>query len=215
VIIKEKRNGISSRVIERLTKYLRCLENLSPEDFISSEELAVKMGFTAAQIRKDLSNFGEFGIRGKGYQIRTLYSDIERILGVHKTNNIIVVGVGRLGGALVAEPEFTKESFNIIGIFDNSKTKIGTEMKGIKIRDVKEIPYFLMSKDKVDVAILTVPKKVAQEIATMLVEAGVKSILNFVPINLSVPDHIAVQNIDLYAKLQELNYWKEQLIKND
>jgi redox-sensing transcriptional repressor len=215
VIIKEKRSGISSRVIERLTKYLRCLENLSPEDFISSEELAIKMGFTAAQIRKDLSNFGGFGIRGKGYQIRTLYSDIEKILGVNKTNNIIVVGVGRLGGALIAEPEFTKESFNIIGIFDNSKTKIGTEIKGIKIRDVKEIPYFLQSKDKVDIVILTVPKKVAQQITTILVEAGVKSILNFVPINLSVPDHIAVQNIDLYAKLQELNYWKEQLIKND
>jgi len=215
VIIKEKRSGISSRVIERLTKYLRCLENLSPEDFISSEELAVKMGFTAAQIRKDLSNFGEFGIRGKGYQIRTLYSDIERILGVHKTNNIIVVGVGRLGGALVSEPEFTKESFNIIGVFDNSEAKIGTEMKGIKIRDVKEIPYFLQSKDKVDVAILTVPKNVAQQMATILIEAGVKSILNFVPINLVVPDNIAVQNIDLYAKLQELNYWKEQLMKND
>jgi redox-sensing transcriptional repressor len=215
VIIKEKKSAISSRVIERLTKYLRCLENLSPEDFISSEELALKMGFTAAQIRKDLSNFGEFGIRGKGYQIRTLYSDIERILGVHKTNNIIVVGVGRLGGALVAEPEFTKESFNIIGVFDNSETKIGTEMKGIRIRDVKEIPYFLQSKDKVDVAILTVPKNVAQQMATILVEAGVKSILNFVPINLNLPDHIAVQNIDLYAKLQELNYWKEQLIKND
>ena len=215
MVVKEKRNGISSRVIERLTKYLRCLENLSPEDYISSEELAAKMGFTAAQIRKDLSNFGEFGIRGKGYQIRTLYSDIERILGVHKTNNIIIVGAGRLGGALVSEPEFTKESFNIIGVFDNSDTKIGTEMKGIKVRDIKEIPYFLQSKDRVDVAILTVPKKVAQQMVAILVEAGVKSILNFAPINLAVPDHIAIQNIDLYAKLQELNYWKEQLVNND
>ena len=88
-------------------------------------------------------------------------------------------------------------------------------MKGIKIRDVKEIPYFLQSKDKVDVAILTVPKKVAQQMASMLVESGVKSILNFAPTNLEVPDHIAVQNIDLYAKLQELNYWKEQVANND
>ncbi len=211
MIIKEKRNGISSRVIERLTKYLRCLEDSSPEDYISSEELAYKMGVTAAQIRKDLSNFGEFGIRGKGYQIRTLYSDIEKVLGVHKTNNVIVIGAGRLGGALVSEPEFTKESFNIIGVFDNSEQKIGTEIKGIKIKDINEIPYFLKSKDKVDVAILTVPKVVAQKIATLLVDAGVKSIMNFAPINLDVPDNVAVQNIDLYAKLQELNYWKEQL----
>ena len=215
MIIKEKRNGISSRVIERLTKYLRCLENLTPEDYISSEELANRMGFTAAQIRKDLSNFGEFGIRGKGYQIRSLHSDIERILGVHKTNNVIVIGAGRLGGALVSEPEFTKESFNIIGVFDNSDTKIGTEMRGIKVKDIKEIPYFLQSKDRVDVAILTVPKKVAQQMTTMLIESGVKSILNFAPIKLNVPDHIAVQNIDLYAKLQELNYWKEQVVNND
>jgi redox-sensing transcriptional repressor len=213
--IKEKKNGISSRVIERLTKYLRCLENLSPEDYISSEELAEKMGFTAAQIRKDLSNFGEFGIRGKGYQIRTLYNDIERILGVHKTNNVIIIGAGRLGGALVSEPEFTKESFNIIGVFDNAESKIGTEMKGVKIRDIKEISYFLEAKDRVDIAILTVPKKVAQQMATLLVEAGVKSILNFAPINLEVPENIVVENIDLYAKLQELNYWKEQLINND
>ena len=213
--IKDKKKDISSRVIERLTKYLRCLENLSPEDYISSEDLAHRMGITAAQIRKDLSNFGEFGVRGKGYQIRTLQSDIEKILGVHKTNNIIIIGAGRLGGALVSEPEFTKESFNIIGVFDNSESKIGTEIKGIKIRDINEIEYFLQSRDKVDLAILTIPKQVAQQMATKLVEAGVKSILNFAPINLEVPENVAVENIDLYAKLQELNYWKEQLINND
>ena len=213
--IRTQKNTISSRVIERLTKYLRCLEDLSPEYYISSEELAYKMGFTAAQIRKDLSNFGEFGIRGKGYQIRTLYNDIERILGVHKTNNVIVIGAGRLGGALVSEPEFTKESFNIIGIFDNSPNKIGTDINGIKIRDIKEIPYFLKAKDRVDVAILTVPKKVAQQIATSIIESGVRSILNFAPINLEVPENVVVKNIDLYAKLQELNYWKEKVLKDE
>jgi len=212
--IREKKTEISSRVIERLTKYLRYLEELSLEDYISSEELASKMGLTAAQIRKDLSNFGEFGVRGKGYQIRTLHSDIERILGVHKTNDVIVIGAGRLGGALVSEPEFTKESFNVIGIFDNSKEKIGKEIRGIKIKDINEIEYFLKTRDKVDVAILTTPKHVAQKITNTLVEAGVKSILNFAPINLKVSNDVAVENIDLYAKLQELNYWKEQVINN-
>ena len=141
---KKMAEDISVKVIERLTKYLRCLENLNQDEFISSDDLAGRMGFTPAQIRKDLSNFGDFGVRGKGYQVRTLHSDIEKILGVHKTNNIIIIGLGRLGNALFAEPEFTKESFNVVGLFDNSPSKIGTEINGLKIRDTKDIPYFLV-----------------------------------------------------------------------
>ncbi|MBZ4682898.1 MAG: redox-sensing transcriptional repressor [Fusobacteriaceae bacterium] len=209
--MKEER--ISPKVIERLTKYLRCLENLPQEDYISSEELADKMGFTAAQVRKDLSNFGEFGIRGKGYQVRNLYADIEKILGVHKTNNVIIVGMGRLGNALFSEPEFTKESFNIVGIFDNSENKIGTEVNGIKIRDIKELEHFISRKEDVNIAIITVPKSVAQELTDYLVKCGIKAILNFAPIKLDVPENVVVENIDLYAKLQELNYWKERVLK--
>lgn len=213
-LMKEK---ISPRVIERLTKYLRCLENMSPDDYISSEEMAEKMGLTAAQIRKDLSNFisefGEgFGVRGKGYQVRILYSGIEKILGVHKTNNIIIVGAGRLGSALLSEPEFTKESFNVIGIFDSAEHKVGREMSGLKIRSITELDYFLETKDRVDIAILTVPKTAAQEMADKLTAAGVKSLLNFAPIKIKVPENVVVANIDLYAKLQELNYWKEKII---
>jgi len=209
--MKEQR--ISPKVIERLTKYLRCLENLPQEDFISSEELAEKMGFTAAQVRKDLSNFGEFGIRGKGYQVRTLHSDIEKILGVHKTNNVIIIGLGRLGGALFSEPEFTKESFNIVGLFDNSPNKIGTEISGIKIRDIKDLAHFIETKDRVETAILTVPKSVAQDITDVLVKYGIRAILNFAPVQLNVSERVVVENIDLYAKLQELNYWKERVIE--
>lgn len=209
---KMKEEKISPKVIERLTKYLRCLENLPQEDYISSEELAEKMGFTAAQVRKDLSNFGEFGIRGKGYQVRTLYSDIEKILGVNKTNNVIILGMGRLGNALFSEPEFTKESFNIVGIFDKAEDKIGKECNGIKIRDVKDLPYFMETKEGIAMAIITVPKSVAQELADYLVKCGIKAILNFAPIQLSVPSDVVVENIDLYAKLQELNYWKERVM---
>lgn len=208
---------ISPRVIERLTRYLRCLESMSPDDYISSEEMADKMGLTAAQIRKDLSNFisefGEgFGVRGKGYQVRILYSGIERILGVHKTNNIIIIGAGRLGSALLSEPEFTKESFNVIGIFDSAEHKVGREMSGLKIRDINELDYFLETKDRVDIAILTVPKSVVQDMADKLTGAGVKSLLNFAPLKIKVPDNVVVSNIDLYAKLQELNYWKEKAL---
>lgn len=209
--MKEQR--ISPKVIERLTKYLRCLENLPQEDFISSEELADKMGFTAAQVRKDLSNFGEFGIRGKGYQVKTLHSDIEKILGVHKTNNVIIVGLGRLGGALFSEPEFTKESFNIVGLFDNSPNKIGTEISGIKVRDIKDLGHFVETKDRIETAIVTVPKAVAQDTADTLVKYGIRAILNFAPVQLSVPEKVIVENIDLYAKLQELNYWKERIVE--
>lgn len=208
-----KEQKISPKVIERLTKYLRCLENLPQEDYISSEDLAEKMGFTAAQVRKDLSNFGEFGVRGKGYQVRTLHSDIEKILGVHKTNNVIIIGLGRLGSALFAEPEFTKESFNIVGLFDNSKDKIGSEINGIKIRDTKDLQYFIESKEGIETAILTVPKGAAQDITDTLVKYGIRAILNFAPIQLNVPDKVVVENIDLYAKLQELNYWKERVIE--
>ncbi len=208
-----KEQKISPKVIERLTKYLRCLENLPQEDYISSEDLAEKMGFTAAQVRKDLSNFGEFGVRGKGYQVRTLHSDIEKILGVHKTNNVIIIGLGRLGSALFAEPEFTKESFNIVGLFDNSKDKIGSEINGIKIRDTKDLQYFIESKEGIETAILTVPKGAAQDITDTLVKYGIRAILNFAPIQLNVPEKVVVENIDLYAKLQELNYWKERVIE--
>jgi len=207
-----KEEKISPKVIERLTKYLRCLENLIPDDYISSEDLAEKMGFTAAQVRKDLSNFGEFGVRGKGYQVSTLYRDIERILGINKSNNVIIIGFGRLGSALVSEPEFTKESFNITGIFDNSQEKIGTIVNGIEIKNSMTLfDEIKDSKEKVDIAILTVPKTVSQDIAEILVKAGIKAILNFAPIKLEVPKDVFVENIDLYAKLQELNYWKERI----
>lgn len=210
-----KEEKISPKVIERLTKYLRCLANLAPEDYISSEELADKMGYTAAQVRKDLSNFGEFGVRGKGYNVRALYKDIEKILGVHKNNNVVLIGVGRLGSALLMESEFTKESFNIIGVFDNDPNKIGKEFgHGITIKNITELPYYVIkAEEQVDIAIMTVPKSVAQETADFIVKSGVKAILNFAPIKLDLPADVVVENIDLYAKMQELNYWKEKMKK--
>lgn len=209
-----KDERISPKVIERLTKYLRCLENLIPDDYISSEDLAEKMGFTAAQVRKDLSNFGEFGIRGKGYQVNTLYKDIEKILGINKENNVIIIGFGRLGSALFSESEFTKQSFNIVGIFDNSENKIGTKMKDIEIKNIENILEEIKRyEQKIDIAILTVPKTVAQDVAELVIKAEIKAILNFAPVKLEIPKDVFVENIDLYAKLQELNYWKEKMIQ--
>ncbi len=208
--MKEER--ISPRVIERLTKYLRCMETLNPGDYISSGELSEKMGFTAAQVRKDLSNFGEFGIRGKGYHVRMLTNSIQKVLGIHKKNTIIVVGIGRLGMALISEPDFTKENFEIVGLFDKSEEKIGKIINGIQIRDIEEITDFIKYEERiVDTAILTVPKFAAQEVADLLVKSGVKSILNFAPKKLELPQDFVIENIDLFAKLQEVTYWKEQI----
>ena len=204
-----KNDKISPKVIERLTKYLRCLENFDMDDYVSSKDLAEMMSYTAAKVRKDLSNFGEFGIRGKGYNVRALYSDIENILGINKRNNVIVVGMGRLGTGLTSEPEFTRDNFRIAGVFDNSAEKIGTEINGFKVLDIKEIPEYIKTHD-ISIAILTVPKIVCQNVAEYLIKAGVRAILNFAPIKIDVPPEVVVENIDLYAKLQELNYWKEK-----
>ena len=132
-----------------------------------------------------------------------------------KKNNVVVIGVGRLGSALLMESEFTKESFNIIGVFDNDPNKIGKELgHGIIIKNITELPYYIIkAEEKVDIAIMTVPKHVAQETADFIVKSGVKAILNFAPLKLDLPSDVVVENIDLYAKLQELNYWKEKIKK--
>ncbi|MGM0507663.1 MAG: redox-sensing transcriptional repressor Rex [Fusobacteriota bacterium] len=206
--MKKKKKKISPRVIERLTKYLRCLENLDGSDYISSETLATKMGYTAAQVRKDLSNFGEFGVRGKGYHIKALYDDIEKILGVDTVHQIILVGVGRLGNALLAEPEFTKEKFKLMKTFDKSPEKVGSTIQGVEVADVSELESYLEENPDVETAIIAVPKMAAQEISNRLARAGIEAILNFAPVKLKPLRDVTIKNVDLYAKLQELNYWK-------
>ncbi|MEF9932528.1 MAG: redox-sensing transcriptional repressor Rex [Cetobacterium sp.] len=211
----EKQVKISKRIIERLTKYLKCLENFSSEDFISSEEMGMLLGVTAAQIRKDLSNFiPEFdfniGIRGKGYQVKSLYQAIEKILGVNKKNNIIIVGAGKLGGALLLEGDFIKSGFEIVGVFDIAKNKIGKEYKGLKVRSINELEKLVQTQE-VDIAVITECKPIAQDMADMVINAGVRSILNFTPMEIKVPKGIAISHIDLNGKLQELNFWKEKV----
>lgn len=210
-----KNSKVSKKIIERLTKYLRCLQTLSPTDFISSEEMGILLGVTAAQIRKDLSNFiPEFdcniGIRGKGYQINVLAAALERILGLHKENNVIIVGAGRLGGAILMDGDFIKNGFNVVGIFDIAKNKIGKEYKGLKVKSINELEN-LLEKTAVEIAILTECQPIAQDMIEIVVNAGIKSILNFTPTEVRVPKDVTIAHIDLNGKLQELNYWKEQV----
>lgn len=210
-----KKEKISKKTIERLTLYLKCLERFSPEDYISSEEMGMLLGITAAKIRKDFSNFivdieSFIGIRGKGYNVKSLHEMIENVLGINKTNNVIIVGAGKLGNAILLEGGIEKPRFNVIGVFDITKGRIGKEFKGVKISSVSEISKLAQEK-KIDLAIITEVKSIAQQITDIVVQSGVKAILNLTTIEIKVPNGVIIEHVDFNRKLQELNYWKEKV----
>ena len=211
--MKLKRDDISDRVIQRLTKYLSILHDMKKyEEYINSSELAKIMNTTSAQIRRDLSTFGEFGIRGKGYDIENLISIIERILGIDRINKVILVGHGKVGEMLTSNTEVLGKSFNIVEVFDKSPSKVGKEIKdlNIKIKDIKDIDSDL-GKINVDTAILSVIKEQAQIVTDILVKNHIKGILNFTTYKLETPDDVAVVDVNISANLQELNFWKDML----
>ena len=211
--MKLKRDDISDRVIQRLTKYLSILHDMKKyEEYINSSELSKIMNTTPAQIRRDLSTFGEFGIRGKGYDIENLISIIERILGIDRINKVILVGHGKVGEMLTSNTEVLGKSFNIVEVFDKSPSKVGKEIKdlNIKIKDIKDIDSDL-GKINVDTAILSVIKEQAQIVTDILVKNHIKGILNFTTYKLETPDDVAVVDVNISANLQELNFWKDML----
>ena len=211
--MKLKRDDISDRVIQRLTKYLSILHDMKKyEEYINSSELSKIMNTTSAQIRRDLSTFGEFGIRGKGYDIENLISIIERILGIDRINKVILVGHGKVGEMLTSNTEVLGKSFNIVEVFDKSPSKVGKEIKdlNIKINDIKDIDSDL-GKINVDTAILSVIKEQAQIVTDILVKNHIKGILNFTTYKLETPDDVAVVDVNISANLQELNFWKDML----
>ncbi|MBP9477474.1 MAG: redox-sensing transcriptional repressor Rex [Sebaldella sp.] len=211
--MKLKRNDISDRVIQRLTKYLSILHEMKKyEEYINSAELSKIMNTTSAQIRRDLSTFGEFGIRGKGYDIENLILIIERILGIDRTNKVILVGHGKVGEMLTSNTEVLGKSFLIIDVFDKSPSKVGKDIKdlNIKIKDIKDIDNEII-KLNVDIAILSVIKEQAQIVTDILIKNNIKGILNFTTYKLETPDDVAVVDVNISANLQELNFWKDML----
>lgn len=211
--MKLKRDDISDRVIQRLTKYLSILHDMKKyEEYINSSELSKIMNTTSAQIRRDLSTFGEFGIRGKGYDIENLISIIERILGIDRINKVILVGHGKVGEMLTSNTEVLGKSFNIVEVFDKSPSKVGKEIKDldIRIKDIKDIDSEL-GRLNVDTAILSVIKEQAQIVTDILVKNSIKGILNFTTYKLETPDDVAVVDVNISANLQELNFWKDML----
>lgn len=199
--------GISSAVIKRLPKYYRHLGELLEHDVvrISSKELSEKMKVTASQIRQDFNNFGGFGQQGYGYNVEYLYTEIGKILGLDNKYNMIIIGAGNLGQALANYTDFEKRGFIIKGIFDVNPRLVGLSIRNIEIKLIDELEEF-MKMNQIHIAVLTIPKAKAPEVATDLVKWGVKAIWNFAPTELNLPRDILCENVHLEESLMRLSY---------
>ena len=203
----EKSKNISMAVIKRLPKYYRYLGELmrNEVDRISSKELGEKIGFTASQIRQDLNCFGDFGQQGYGYNVTELYNQIKSILGLDKRYKAALVGAGNIGQAVSNYSRFEDLGFKIDTIFDANPKLIGMKIRDVEIRDIDEMQPILES-EKIDIGIICVPTKNAQNEADDLIKGGVRAIWNFAPVDLVVPSHVRVENVHLSESLMTLIY---------
>lgn len=203
-----KKALIPDIVVSRLPQYLQTLQRLNQEGMktTSSQDLGERIGITAAQIRKDLSLFGEFGKQGTGYEIGFLIKTIQDILKLNRVWDIVVVGAGDLGHAIARYQGFANQGFRIVMIFDNDLQKVGTQIGEFTIQDSREMVAVIL-KASIKIAMLTVPAVEAQKVADNLVKAGIWAILNYAPIKLNLPDRIQVQSINPIIQLQHMTYY--------
>jgi redox-sensing transcriptional repressor len=195
-------------VISRLPVYLRALSRmlLAGQSVTSSQELGKRLGISSAQIRKDLSHFGEFGKQGTGYQIKYLVGQLRRILKVEQEWPVALVGAGDLGHAILHYGGFRDRGFRIAMVFDSDPAKIGTLLNGYEIFPISRLGELIRGQ-AITLAMVAVPAESAQAVTDELVKAGVKGLLNYAPLNLSVPDHVRVQYIDPVVHLQRMTYY--------
>jgi redox-sensing transcriptional repressor len=198
---------IADPTVRRLSLYLRFLEEFAEQGMttVSSTTLASRGGTTSAQVRKDLSFFGSFGRRGLGYPVPELVHRLREILGLGRTYRVVLIGAGKMGSALAQYRGFRQRGFEVVAIFDTDPAKIGKQWNGVMVRDVASLESEL-PKAKVDIAVLVTPVDVAQEVADRLVKLGVRAVLNFVPVQLSLPDHVLVRSVNLALELEALSY---------
>lgn len=204
---------ISQAVIRRMPRYYRYLGDLleAGVERISSNDLSHRMNVTASQIRQDLNNFGGFGQQGYGYNVKYLYEEIGKILGLNERHNIIVIGAGNLGQALANYVKFEKLGFVIIALFDVNPALDGKHVRGIEIHMLDELEQFC-AENQVDIAALTMPKEKADAIANRLVELGIHAIWNFAHVDLELIDkNVVVENVHLSDSLMQLSY---NVVKN-
>ena len=198
---------ISSAVIRRLPRYYRYLGELMETGVqrISSKQLSARMKVTASQIRQDLNNFGGFGQQGYGYNVQYLYEEIGKILGIDREHNMLIIGAGNLGKAIINYSDFEKRGFLIKGIFDNNPKLKGTKIRGIEVMMMDELTDFI-SENAIEIVALTIPKEAAKQIARVVADAGIKAIWNFAHTDLNLRDDVIVENVHLSESLMRLSY---------
>ena len=203
-----KRIKVSNNVIRRMPRYLRKLDDLNAAGIerISSGELGRQMGLTPSQIRQDFSCFGEFAQQGYGYNVKYLYDEIGKILGINRKHYMIIIGAGNLGKAIINYADFEKRGFVVCGVFDSNP-----ELEGQVIRD--DISIMMMDKledfiknNNIEIAALTIPKEAARKIGRRVADAGIKAIWNFAHTDLNLPDDVIVENVHLSESLMRLSY---------
>ncbi len=201
-------SSVPTATVSRLVTYLRILTLLEAQGVrkTSSEHLADEAQVSAFQVRKDLAYFGRFGTRGAGYTVPTLRRELRRILGLTRPWSAALVGVGRLGEALLHYPHFSDYDFSLKGAFDVDINKVGLEIEGLKVQHLDDLPAVVREKG-IDIGFLTVPQASAQDAADALVQAGVKGILNFAPTIIEVPKEVHVEPVDFMASLKRLSFY--------
>jgi redox-sensing transcriptional repressor len=200
--------AVSELTTNRLSVYLRCLNELEDAGVrtISSQALAEQFHLNAAQIRKDLAYFGEFGVRGVGYYVKDLRRHLRQILGLDRRLRVAIVGAGNLGLALADYPGFREEGFEIAALFDNQGDKIGQQSRGgVPIQDVQELRKFVR-RDGISIAVIAVPAASAQRVVDLVVAAGIRAILNFSPGTLQAPPDVKLKCVDLTVSLESLSF---------
>jgi redox-sensing transcriptional repressor len=203
----ERTEPVPNPAVRRLSLYLRQLEAFSRQErrTVSSKQLGESLGLTDAQVRKDLAYFGQFGHPGIGYRVDDLIAHVKKILGTDKTWNVLLIGAGNLGRALLAYKGFEKKGFRLAAVFDADPAKIGKKFGPHAILPIAELQA-TVQKMSIRLGIVAVPADHAQEVADKLVEAGVRGILNFAPVSLNVAPNVAVASVDLAVQLEQLSF---------
>jgi redox-sensing transcriptional repressor len=198
---------ISESTVRRLSHYYRVLEEVEAEGgrLISSHRLAEREGITSAQVRKDLSTFGSFGRRGLGYSVVHLREEIRSILGLDRRWRVGVVGAGNIGTALLAYRGFARQGFDVVAAFDREPARVGERLGDLVVHDVSLLPS-LAPELRLDMGVIATPVRAAQEVADLLVKAGVRGILNFAPRKLFVPAAVTLRNVDMTVELESLSF---------
>ncbi|MCX6638952.1 MAG: redox-sensing transcriptional repressor Rex [bacterium] len=210
----QEKKKIPQMTITRLAQYLNCLSLLPKEHYIeiSSKELAAKIELKPTQIRQDFHHFGGFGQAGYRYKVKDLIAGLERILGLDRQQNMIVIGVGHLGQALANYRNFEKLGLRLVGLFDLNPRLIGITIRDVRVRDIDEIPQIVYQED-VSMGIIATPAEAAQKTADLLISAGIKGIWNFSPVMVTGPQDIIIQNEHLSVGLMTLSYRLKQAKK--